>query len=95
MDRYAKELIALLKPSLGDAAGLMVLREMKEVDVRPPIGSLDATERESLANHILDNILSRTYSRQKLSFVRSKLFKILDISELSQNIRYHDPEGWT
>jgi hypothetical protein len=95
MDRYTRELVKTLKPLIGNSAGLMVLREMKELGYGYSIEDLKPSERETLANRIIDHIVGRFYSPARLTVYRSKLYMILGISSRANNIRNVDSLGWT
>ena len=94
MDPYAKALTKTLKPLVGDAAGLMILRELDDLGYGHQIRFLTFRQRELLANCIADHIGSHIYSPHRLAMFRSKLLGILGASVRVLNMHEADSIKW-
>lgn len=94
MDRLAQRVVEVLKPTLGDAAGLLLLREMKELGYKPPISSLSRHDREVLAHRVADNILGAIASPRRTSMFRSKLLSALEVEDRGVH-SYGESSQWT
>ena len=88
MDEYAKQVVRILKPYIGDAAGLMLLREIRELHMTIPLTNLTIGERIQLSYNIVDHLLVPVVSLRRVPVFRSKVFRALGIS--SEAIRRHE-----
>ncbi|MFT4311797.1 MAG: hypothetical protein ACMXYF_01055 [Candidatus Woesearchaeota archaeon] len=77
-------LVVYLEKLVGPSASFLILREMKALELDPPLKLLTSKQKAMLADTICDNIISHIYSPQKTRALRSKVFSLLGASnELS------------
>lgn len=94
MDQNIEKVIGLLKRFLGNSAGLVVLKEIKDLNLSTNTSEWDSDDKEGFIDSICNDILRRFMSSQKIRVYRSKLAAMIDADDYHNNITEVESIDW-
>ncbi|MFT4310291.1 MAG: hypothetical protein ACMXYC_01535 [Candidatus Woesearchaeota archaeon] len=84
-----KQLLAFLKPFVGDMAGLLVAHQMQVLHIQRPLDKVSEQQRKVLADRLCDEIfVHQSFERSRV--LRSSLYDVLEV----QSAMHPDDHVW-
>lgn len=84
MDRKSEEIIKVLHPMLGDAAGMMYVRELQHQGIRF-LSEASVVQEKNLVDDICTHLILPVCSERRTALLRSRLYSILGMSSYASS----------